>query len=67
MRGRLLPQEDAEMWNNLDGCEEWAICENLEEAKESFNREVEEDEIDSPFHLILPSSSRTSPRVAIYA
>jgi len=45
MRGAIIATgEDSEMWNNLDGCEEWSICENLEEAKESFNREVEEDE-----------------------
>jgi len=45
MRGAIIATgEDSEMWNNLDGCEEWSICENLDEAKESFNREVEEDE-----------------------
>jgi CheY-like chemotaxis protein len=45
MRGAIIATgEDAEMWNNLDGCEDWAICESLEEAKESFDREVEEEE-----------------------
>lgn len=45
MRGAIIATgEDAEMWNNLDGCEDWSICENLEEAKESFNREIEEEE-----------------------
>jgi DNA-binding response OmpR family regulator len=45
MRGAIIATgEDAEMWNNLDGCEDWAICESLEEAKESFDREVEEED-----------------------
>ena len=45
MRGAIIATgEDAEMWNNLDGCENWAICENLEEAKMSFDREVEEED-----------------------
>lgn len=45
MRGAIVAiGEDAEMWNNLDGCEDWAICESLEEAKESFDREVEEED-----------------------
>ena len=26
------------------GCEEWAICENLEEAKQSFEQEPSEGE-----------------------
>jgi len=45
MRGAIIATgEDAEMWNNLDGCEDWAICESIDEAKESFEREVEEEE-----------------------
>ena len=36
--------EEAEMWNNLDGAEEWGICENLDEAKEFLARDPEEDE-----------------------
>ena len=45
MRGAIVAiGEDAEMWNNLDGCEDWAICESLEEAIESFERELEEEE-----------------------
>ena len=45
MRGAIVATgEDAEMWNNLDGCEDWAICESLEEAIESFERELEEEE-----------------------
>jgi len=47
MRGAIIATgEDAEMWNNLDGCEDWAICESIDEAKESFEREVEEEEED---------------------
>jgi len=45
MRGAIIATgEDADMWNNLDGCENWAVCENLDEAKDSFNREIEEEE-----------------------
>ena len=45
MRGAILATgEDAEMWNNLDGCEDWVICEDLEEAKEHLAREIEEAE-----------------------
>jgi CheY-like chemotaxis protein len=45
MRGAIVATgEDAEMWNNLDGCEDWAICESLEEAIESFDRELEEED-----------------------
>ena len=45
MRGAILATgEDAEMWNNLDGCEDWGICEDLEEAKEHLAREIEEAE-----------------------
>ena len=47
MRGAIIATgEDADMWNNLDGCENWAVCENLDEAKDSFNREIEEEEED---------------------
>ncbi|HAE10865.1 MAG TPA: hypothetical protein DCG39_04390 [Opitutae bacterium] len=45
MRGAILATgEDAEMWNNLDGCEDWGICEDLDEAKEHLAREIEEAE-----------------------
>jgi len=45
MRGAIIATgEDADMWNNLDGCENWAVCENLDEAKDSFNREIEEED-----------------------
>ena len=34
MRGAFVAQgEDSEMWKNLDGCEEWAVCENVDAAK----------------------------------
>jgi CheY-like chemotaxis protein len=34
MRGAFVaPGEDSEMWKNLDGCEEWAICENINAAR----------------------------------
>jgi CheY-like chemotaxis protein len=45
MRGAIIALgENAEMWNNLDGCESWVVCENLEEAKESLNRELQGEE-----------------------
>ena len=35
MRGAIIATgEDAEMWNNLDGCEEWGVCEDIDSAKE---------------------------------
>ena len=47
MRGAIVATgEDAEMWNNLDGCEEWSICEDFEEAKENLSRPLEEDDDD---------------------
>ncbi|MBC8347263.1 MAG: response regulator [Verrucomicrobia bacterium] len=36
--------EEVEMWNNLDGAEEWGICETLEEAKEFLAKDPEEEE-----------------------
>ena len=45
MRGAIVAVgEDAEMWNNLDGCEEWGICEDLESAKEHLLQELESEE-----------------------
>ena len=34
MRGAFVAHgEDSEMWKNLDGCEEWVICENIDAAR----------------------------------
>ena len=45
MRGAIVAVgEEAEMWNNLDGAEEWGICETLDEAKEFLARDPEEEE-----------------------
>jgi len=48
MRGAIIATgDDADMWNNLDGCEEWSICEDLEDAKENLAKdpkELEEEE-----------------------
>ena len=45
MRGAIVAVgEEAEMWNNLDGAEDWAICKTLEEAKEFLARDPEEEE-----------------------
>ena len=45
MRGTIIATgEDAEMWNNLDGCEEWGICEDLEGAKEHLDKDPEEED-----------------------
>lgn len=43
MRGAIIATgEDADMWNNLDGCEEWGICEDLDDAKEHLAKDPEE-------------------------
>ena len=45
MRGVIVAVgEEAEMWNNLDGAEEWGICETLDEAKEFLAQDPEEEE-----------------------
>jgi DNA-binding response OmpR family regulator len=45
MRGAIVATgEDAEMWNNLDGCEEWGICDDLESAKEHLVKDPEGEE-----------------------
>ena len=45
IRGAIVATgEDAEMWNNLDGCEEWIICDDFEQAKESLARPPSEDD-----------------------
>lgn len=43
MRGSIIATgEDSEMWNNLDGCEEWGICEDLESARKHLALAQEE-------------------------
>ena len=45
MRGAIIATgEEADMWNNLDGCEEWGICEDIESAKEHLEKDPEEEE-----------------------
>ena len=45
MRGAIIATgEDADMWNNLDGCEEWEICEDLEDAKQKLSQDPNEDD-----------------------
>ena len=45
MRGAIVATgEDAEMWNNLDGCEDWGICEDLQSATEHLSQEPESEE-----------------------
>ena len=45
MRGAIIATgEEAEMWNNLDGCEEWGICEDLESAKEHLDKDPDEED-----------------------
>lgn len=44
MRVAVLAQgEDGEMWNNLDGAEDWGICNDVEEAKQYFDRDPEDE------------------------
>ena len=45
MRVAIIAEgEDGEMWNNLDGAEDWGICQNISETKEFFEQEHEEEE-----------------------
>jgi DNA-binding response OmpR family regulator len=45
MRGAIIATgDDADMWNNLDGCEEWGICDDLESAREHLEQEVDSKE-----------------------
>ena len=45
MRGAIIATgEEAEMWNNLDGCEEWGICEDIESAKEHLDKDPDDEE-----------------------
>lgn len=45
MRGAIIATgEEAEMWNNLDGCEEWGICEDLDSAKEHLDKDPDEED-----------------------
>jgi hypothetical protein len=32
------------MWNNLDGCEEWGVCEDIDSAKDYLAREPDSDD-----------------------
>jgi len=44
MRGAIIATgEDAEMWNNLDGCEEWGVCEDIDSAKDYLAKEPDSD------------------------
>ena len=45
MRGAIIATgEDAEMWNNLDGCEEWGVCDDIDSAKEYLAKDPDSDE-----------------------
>ena len=45
MRGAIIATgEEAEMWNNLDGCEEWGICGDIESAKEHLDKDPDDEE-----------------------
>ena len=45
MRGAIIATgEDAEMWNNLDGCEEWGVCEDIDSAKEYLAKDPDSEE-----------------------
>ena len=45
IRGAIIATgEEAEMWNNLDGCEEWGICEDIESAKEHLDKDPDDEE-----------------------
>ncbi|MDA8775139.1 response regulator [Opitutales bacterium] len=45
MRGAIIATgEEADMWNNLDGCEEWGICEDIDSAKEHLEKDPEDED-----------------------
>jgi len=45
MRGAIIATgDDAEMWNNLDGCEEWGVCEDIDSAKEYLAKDPDSEE-----------------------
>ena len=44
LRGAIIATgEDAEMWNNLDGCEEWGTCGDLESAKAYLAKDPDDE------------------------
>lgn len=44
LRGAIIATgDDAEMWNNLDGCEEWGTCGDLESAKAYLAKEPDDE------------------------
>ena len=54
----LAHGEDAEMWKNLDGCEEWVVCENVDAARTALaNPPVAAAE--DITHFILPRRAGT--------
>ena len=64
MRGAIIATgEDAEMWNNLDGCEEWGICEDLESARNTSPKIllVRERRSRPLFDLLLRAWIRSRP------
>ena len=54
--------EDANMWNNLDGADDWGICENIPEAKEYFEQEPDvEYEEEEPAPAEEPAEAEEEP------
>jgi len=44
LRGAIIATgEDAEMWNNLDGCEEWGTCGDIESAKAYLAKDPDDE------------------------
>ena len=44
LRGAIIATgDDAEMWNNLDGCEEWGTCGDLESAKAYLAKDSDDE------------------------
>ena len=44
LRGAIIATgDDAEMWNNLDGCEEWGTCGDLESAKAYLAKDPDDE------------------------
>ena len=66
MRVAIIAEgEDGEMWNNLDGAEDWGICADVAEAKEYFEQEheyeYEEEEEEEAAPAEAPAEEAEAP------
>jgi len=72
MRVAIIAEgEDGEMWNNLDGAEDWGICADVAEAKEYFEQEheyeYEEEEEEEAAPAEAPAEEAEAPAEEVEA